>query len=61
MEQRLADGRTTDPELPHQIAFGWEEIRRRIGAVLDHALQILRHILVQLAAPDRDRSHLVYL
>ncbi len=61
MEQRLADGGATDPELPHQVAFGWQEVRRRVGAVLDHALQMLRHVLVQLAAPDRHRSHLVYL
>ena len=58
MEQRLADGGAADAELAHQVALGGKLVARRVVAVMDHALEMVGDLLVELAAADDGLHHL---
>ena len=58
MEQRLADRGAADAELAHQIALGGKLVAWRVLAVLDHALELVGDLLVELAAADDGLHHL---
>ena len=61
LQQRLPDRGAADAEVAHQLALGGQPVGFREGAVPDHALQVLRHVLREPPLSNQPALHLAYL